>query len=77
MMIPTKEVPLRAVPFAVFITAFGAFGELFVRIDSNTWPHAVGAWIFGGFTVASGVLFFTKVLIDWPGLPGLDLRELT
>jgi hypothetical protein len=77
MMIPTKEVPLRAVPFVVFMTAFGTFGELFVRMPTNTWPHSIGAWVVGIFMIASGLLFFTKVLADWPRMPGLDLRDLT
>jgi hypothetical protein len=74
-MLPVQELPLRAVPFVVFLTACGAFGELFVRMPDNTWPHSVAAWILGFFMVVSGALFFTKVMLDWPRMPGLDLHD--
>jgi hypothetical protein len=75
MMIPVKELPLRAVPFVVFLTAFGTFGELFLRMPTATLPHSIATWITGLFMIISGLMFFTKVLLNWPEMPGLDLHE--
>jgi len=75
MQIPVKEVPLRAVPFVVFLAACGTFGELFVRIPHHTMADNFAAWIIGTFMTVSGLLFFTKVLLDWPRMPGLNLHD--
>jgi hypothetical protein len=56
-----KDLPLKAVPFVIFLAASAVFGELLLRIPATpTLAQLLMSWVLAVFTAASGVLFFTK-----------------
>jgi hypothetical protein len=79
-MIPWKDLPIKAVPFAVFLSGFVAFGQMFVSIKPMDitnfigFMHAVMSLVSGALMTAAGLLFFTKCLRNWPRMRGLDLK---
>ena len=74
-MISLKDVPLVALPYAIFLMACGVFGELCIRMPTNHSGHQVFLWLFGLSAVLLGGMFFSKAVVDWPRMPGLNLIE--
>jgi len=69
-----KDLPLRAVPFVIFLAASAVFGELLLRIPATpTLAQSLTSWVLAVFTIAAGALFFTKCFFGWPPMRGLDL----
>lgn len=73
-MISLKDVPLVALPYAIFLMACGVFGELCIRMPTD-FAHQFFLWIFGLGAAISGGMFFSKTIIDWPRMPGLTLID--
>ena len=75
MISALKDLPVKAVPFVIFPGACAVFGELFIRMPTaDVIPQIVG----GGMavcTIASALLFFTKIFLDWPPIHGLELPD--
>lgn len=76
-MIPFKDVPLKAVPFVIFLVPCVVFGEMIVRMPAhpNT-PQLLVDWAATIFVIISGVLFFTKIFVNWPNIPGLQIEDV-
>ena len=72
-MISLKELPIRAVPFVIFLASTTVFGELLIRIPTNTLVQQSVSFIFGGFTIISALMFFSKVLFNIPPMRGFEL----
>lgn len=72
MTFPIKELPIKAIPFVIFPIAAMAFGEIFVRIPNNTEIDMIVSKVLAAFIIASGLLFFTKVLFNLPPMKGLE-----
>jgi hypothetical protein len=70
-----KDLPLKAVPFVIFLAACGVFGELLLRMPTVAWPHIIASWVLLVFTLSSGILFFLKCFFGWPPMHGLDLVD--
>ena len=68
-----KDVPARAIPFVIFLGACVSFGELFIRVPINTEIDLFVKWFMAFCTLASALLFFTKVFLDQPRMRGLEL----
>src|SRR6478752_3337141 len=66
---------LKDVPYAIFLMACGVFGELCIRMPTDHFAHQFFIWPFGAAAALSGGLFFSKTIIGWPRIPGLNLIE--
>jgi hypothetical protein len=75
MISALKELPIRAVPFVIFLAASAVFGELFLRMPTATGLQEFVSGAMAVLTVASGLLFFSKCLINWPPIHGLELID--
>jgi hypothetical protein len=67
-----KDIPAKAVPFVIFITAAVAFGEISIRMPMDSIPKAFTATVMSGFTIISSIMFFSKVIFNYPKLHKLD-----
>lgn len=72
MSLSLKELPIKAVPFLIFPLASVTFGELYVRVPNNTDVDAIVSKTLATFIVVAGLLFFTKVLFNFPPMKGLE-----
>jgi hypothetical protein len=70
-----KDLPVRAVPFVIFLTACAVFGELFIRMPRADAMHEFLAGAMLVFTILAGLLFFSKCFLGWPPMHGLELRD--
>jgi hypothetical protein len=68
-----KEVPIKAIPFAVFLASTAVFGEILIRMPNNSLIQQSVSFIFGFFTIISALMFFSKVLFNFPPMRGLEL----
>lgn len=57
-MINLKDIPLKALPYAIFLMACGVFGELLIRMPTAHLGHEVFLWVFGLAAALSGGMFF-------------------
>jgi len=73
-MINLKDVPLVALPYAIFLMACGVFGELCIRMPTQSFGHEFFLWVFGLCAATSGGMFFSKAIVGWPRMPGLHLH---
>lgn len=67
-----KDLPIKAIPFVIFLAGCTTFGELFIRIPAITWLHEFMSGAMAICTLASALLFFTKVFLNWPPLRGIE-----
>ena len=75
MMSVLKDLPVRAVPFVVFLAACGVFGELFIRMPTVTVLQELVSGGLAVFTILAGLLFFSKCFFGWPPMHGLELVD--
>jgi hypothetical protein len=67
------QLPVRAIPVVMFLAGAVGFGELVIRLPQQTLAQESLAFCMGVLCLASSVLFFVKMLSDWPRTPGLHL----
>jgi hypothetical protein len=79
-MIQLKELPSKAAPAFIFLFGFLGFGQMLVRIEPETEATTLIGVVFAtmavataAFMLACGVLFFTKLIRNWPPMKGLEL----
>jgi hypothetical protein len=70
-----KDIPVKAVPYVIFLAGCAVFGEIFVRTTVTNTTQYIVSLLMGVCTIATAGLFFTKLLVNWPRLPGLDLTN--
>jgi len=70
-----KDLPIRAVPFVIFLAACVVFGELFIRMPTVTVLHEIMSGAMAVLTVVAGLLFFSKCFLNWPPMHGLELVD--
>lgn len=68
-----RDLPIKAIPFVIFLASTSVFGELFIRIPTDTSIQNGISFTMGGFTVVSALMFFAKVIFNFPKLRGLEL----
>jgi hypothetical protein len=70
-----KDLPIRAIPFVIFLGGALGFGELFVRMPTVTALHEIMSGVMFSATIASSILFFSKLIAGWPPMHGLELID--
>jgi hypothetical protein len=75
MISPLKDLPIRAIPFVVFLAACTTFGELFIHMPMETFLQQTVSGAMAVFTMAAGFLFFSQCFFGWPPMRGLDLPD--
>jgi hypothetical protein len=75
MISALKDLPIKAVPFVIFLAACLGFGELFIRMPTATASQEFVAGAMAVFTIGSGLLFFCKCFLGWPPIHGLELVD--
>jgi uncharacterized membrane protein YjjB (DUF3815 family) len=74
-MIDFKNIPVRAVPFVVFLAGCATFGELYIRMPKHEHFQIAIAGAMAALTVASALCFFSKCFLNWPPMKGLDIPD--
>ena len=72
-MLSLKDIPIALVPYAFFLVAVATFGELYIRVPSVSNLEYTLKMCLGFFMIPSGILFFTKLMFEWPKMKGLKV----